>query len=65
MRDFESVLIYFSEEELDKLQVAIEQRRSRRLALDYERSLNPAEQSHSSLNLAGEVFPEVPIQHPT
>ena len=66
LRDFESILIYFSQEEIEKLQVAIEERRSRRLVLDEERSLNPAEQPDYSLNLAEEVevFPEVPIQHP-
>ncbi len=70
--DFESTLIFFSEEEIEKLQAAIDERRRsrrsrRRLALDEERSLNPAEQPDYSLNLAeeGEVFPEVPIQHPT
>jgi hypothetical protein len=67
LRDFESILIYFSEGEIENLQVAIEKRRCRRLVLDEERSLNPAEQPDYSLNLAeeGEVFPEVPIQHPT
>jgi hypothetical protein len=66
LRDFESILIYFSEGEIENLQVAIEERRCRRLVLDYERSLNPAEQPDYSLNLAeeGEVFPEVHIQHP-
>ena len=67
LRDFGSILIYFSEEEIEKLQVAIEERRFRRLVLDEERSLNPAEQPHYSLNLPeeGEVFPEVHSQHPT
>jgi hypothetical protein len=67
LRDFESILIYFSEGEIENLQVAIEKRRCRRLVLDEECSLNPAEQPDYSLNLAeeGEVFPEVPIQHPT
>jgi hypothetical protein len=67
LRDFESILIFFSEGEIENLQVAIEKRRCRRLVLDYERSLSPAEQPDYSLNLAeeGEVFPEVPIQHPT
>ena len=67
LRDFESILIYFGEGEIENLQVAIEKRRCRRLILDEERSLNLAEQPDYSLNLAeeGEVFPEVPIQHPT
>jgi hypothetical protein len=65
LRDFESILIFFSEEEIEKLQAAIDMRRSRKLVLDYERSLNPTEQPDHSLNLAeDEVFPEVHIQHP-
>jgi hypothetical protein len=65
LRDFECILIFFSEEEIEKLQVAIEKRRNRKLVLDKECSLSPAEQPDYSLNLAeDEVFPEVHIQHP-
>ena len=45
LRDFESILIYFSEGEIENLQVAIEKRRCRRLVLDEERSLKLAERS--------------------
>jgi hypothetical protein len=45
LKDFESILFFFSEEEIEKLQVAIEERRSRRLVLDEERSLKLAERS--------------------
>lgn len=66
LRDFESILFFFSEEEIEKLQVAIEERRSGRLVLDKERSLNPAEPPDYSFNLVeDEVLPEDRIQHPT
>ncbi len=45
MRDFESILIIFSEEEIEELQAAIEERRSRRLALDEEHALKLEERS--------------------
>jgi hypothetical protein len=50
LRDFESILLFFSEEEIDVLRAAIDERRSRRLASDEERSLKPAEQSDYSPN---------------
>ncbi len=43
LRDFESIPIFFSEEEIERLQTAIDERRSRRLALEEERPLNPAD----------------------
>ena len=64
LRDFQSILLYFSEEELEKVQAAIDERRSRRLVPDEERSLEPAEQSDYSPTLADEVFSESRIQHP-
>ena len=64
LSDFESILIFFSEEEIEKLQAAIEERRSRRLALDKEDALKLAERSDYSPKLVEEVFPEVHIQHP-
>jgi hypothetical protein len=36
LRDFESILIFFSEDEIEELQAAIDERRSRRLACDGE-----------------------------
>jgi hypothetical protein len=46
LRDFESILICFSEEEIEKLQAAIDERRSRSsLGRNEECSLEPAEQS--------------------
>jgi hypothetical protein len=59
VRDFESLLLFFSEEEIVKLQSAIDERRSRRLAPDEERSLESADQSDYSPNLAEENFSEV------
>jgi hypothetical protein len=64
LRDFQSISIFFSKEEIEKLQTAIDERRSRRLVLDEERSLKLTEQSDYSPKLAEEVFPEVHIQHP-
>lgn len=43
LRDFKSILIFFSEEEIEKLEAAIDERRSRRLAHGEERLLKPAE----------------------
>jgi hypothetical protein len=66
LRDFESILIFFSEEEIETLQAAIDERRSRRRAArDEQRSLEPAEQSDYSPNrVEGEVVAEVHMQHP-
>jgi hypothetical protein len=65
LRDFESILIFFSEEEIETLQAAIDERRSRRPARDEQRSLEPAEQSDYSPNrVEGEVFAELHMQHP-
>ena len=65
LSDFQSIPIFFSEEEIEKLQAAIDERRSRRAVLDEERLLKLAEQSDYSPNRVDvEVFPEVHIQHP-
>jgi hypothetical protein len=48
LRDFESILIFFSEEEIEELQAAIDKRRS--LALDEESLPKLAEQSEYSAN---------------
>ncbi len=64
LRDFQSISIFFSEEEIEELQAAIDERRSRRLVLDEERSLKPAEQSDYSPKLVEDVFSEVRMQHP-
>jgi hypothetical protein len=61
LRDFESILIFFSEEEIEELQGAIDKRRS--LALDEESLPKLAEQSDHSANGAQVVFSEVHIQH--
>ncbi len=61
LRDFESILIFFSEEEIEDLQAAIDKRRS---LAHYEYSLPKlAEQSDHSANCAQVVFSEVHIQH--
>ena len=36
LRDFDSILLYFSEEEIEELQAAIDARKSRRLAREEE-----------------------------
>jgi hypothetical protein len=51
LRDFESIPIFFTEEEIEELQAAIDERKSRRLALDEERSLKPVERSDYSPNV--------------
>lgn len=63
LRDFESISIFFSEEEMAELQTAIDERRSRRLALE-ERSPEPAENSDYSPNVVEAVFSALGIQHP-
>jgi hypothetical protein len=62
LRDFESILIFFSEEEIEELQGAIDKRRS--LALDEESLHNLVKQSDHSANGVEDVSPEVPLQHP-
>jgi hypothetical protein len=62
LRDFESILIFFSEEEIEDLQAAIDGRR--RPDLDEERSPKAAEQSDYSPNGVEAVFSEIHIQHP-
>jgi hypothetical protein len=64
LRDFESILIFFSEEEIEKLQAAIDERRSRSsLARDEACSLEPAEQSESP-NCVEQAFLEVDLKKP-
>jgi hypothetical protein len=61
LRDFESILYFFSEEEIEEVQAAIDKRRS--LALDEESLRNLVMQSdHSAKGVEG-VSPEVPLQH--
>lgn len=63
LRDFESILIFFSEEEIEELQAAIDHRRN--LVLAKGNLLRLSEQSdYSSNRVEVEVFPEVHIQHP-
>ena len=62
LRDFESIPIFFSEEEIEELQAAIDKRRS--LALDEESLPKRAEQSDYSANGVEAVFSEGHIQHP-
>jgi hypothetical protein len=63
LRDFESIPTFFSEEEMAELQAAIDERRSRRLALE-ERSSEPAEQPDYSPDGAEAAFYDLRIQHP-
>ena len=63
LRDFESILLFFSEEEIEELQAAIdERRRSRRLARDGE-ELGPVDQPVYSSNVGEEVLSEVHTLH--
>jgi len=59
LRDFESIPIFFSEEEIEVLQAAIDERRRRTLAPEEERTLEPAEQSDYSPKLVECEFSEV------
>ena len=61
LRDFDSILLYFSEEEIEELQAAIDTRKSRRLAREEEQDCSGTlEQSvYSPNDLEGE-FSEVP-----
>jgi hypothetical protein len=61
LRDFESILIFFSEEEIEELQAAIDKRRS--LALDEESLPKLVEQPDYSANGVEAVFSDVHIQH--
>jgi hypothetical protein len=60
--DFESILIFFSEEEIEELQAAIDKRRS--LALDEESLCNLVKQSDYSANGMETASSEALIQHP-
>ena len=62
LRDFESILIFFSEKELEELQAAIDKRRS--LALDEESLRNLIRQSGYSANGVEAATPVAHIQHP-
>ena len=62
LRDFESILIFFSEEEIEELQGAIDKRRN--LALDEESLRNLVKQSDHSANGVEAAFSEAHIQHP-
>jgi hypothetical protein len=48
LKDFESILLFFSEDEIEVLQAAIDERRRRTLAPDEECTLELAEQSDYS-----------------
>ena len=56
LRDFESIFLFFSDEEIEELQAAIDERRSRRLARDGEEDLGAVEQPLYSSNVGGEVL---------
>ena len=62
LRDFESILIFFSEEEIEELQAAIDKRRNQ--ALGEESLPRVAEQSEYSANTVEAVLSESPIQYP-
>jgi len=60
LRDFKSILLYFSEEEIEVLQAAIDERKSRRLARDRQEGCPGAvEQPVYSSNVGEEEFLEV------
>ena len=62
LRDFDTVLIFFSEEEIEELQAAIDKRRSRRPARHGEDCPALLEQPVYSSNVRGEEFSEVRMQ---
>jgi hypothetical protein len=62
LRDFENILYFFSEKELEELQAAIDKRRS--LTFDEESLRNLVKQSDYSANGVESVSPEAPLQHP-
>jgi len=64
LRDFESLLIFFSEEEIEELQATIDKRRSRRLARDGDDCPGSVKPPVYSFNVVEELFSEVRIQDP-
>ncbi len=62
LRNFESILIFFSEEEIEELQAAIDKRRNQ--ALGEESLPKLAEQSEYPAKAVVAVLSEIPIQHP-
>ena len=62
LRDFQSILYYFSEEEIKELQAAIDKRRG--LALDKESLPEAVEQSDYSASGVEGIPSEVPLRHP-
>jgi hypothetical protein len=64
LRDFQSILIFFSDEEIEELQAAIDKRRSRRLAPNDENLPERAGQPDYSANGVEAVFSDIRIQHP-
>jgi hypothetical protein len=65
LMDFESILIYFSEGEIEELLVAIDERRSRRLARDREVCLGSEEQLVYPLDGRGAGFQKLPTARAT
>ncbi len=65
LRDFESILIYFSEAEIVVLQAAIDERKSRRRALHNERPLEPAAKSDYPPSGVEDTFLEAYMQPPS
>ncbi len=61
LRDFQSILIFFSEEEIEELQAAIDKRRS--LAPNEESLPKLAEHSDYSADGVEGVVSEVHVQH--
>jgi hypothetical protein len=59
LRDFESIFIFLSEEEMEELQAAIDERRSRRLACDGEDCSGSVEQPVYSPNVGEGEFLDV------
>jgi hypothetical protein len=72
LRDFESIRLYFSEEDIEELQAAIDERRSTRQTRDVQEDCPGALELPTYLsNVVAKAFLEVstppriaPVQHP-
>jgi hypothetical protein len=65
LRDFESILLFFSEEEIEELQAAIDERKSRRLARDGNDCPESVEQPAYPLDERGAGFQKLPTARAT
>jgi hypothetical protein len=62
LREFQSILIYFGEEEIEDLQAAIDKRRNRRSACDGDDRPGLVEQPVYSSNVGADEFSEIRTQ---